>query len=508
MSRNYIYYTKSSFTGGQNDSDQIDQIKDDECVYIQNMITQGTGYLVNRGGHDYVGDTSVATNPVVGNYTFVTDAGTVIELRMETTNLQYNNAGTWTNIDTGFTTGLDTWFTQANNKVYISNGTDNTHSYDGSSVSDLGASYPKGKYSAWWKNYFFIAGDAYIGGTGYKNRVFFSNLGTPDTMTTGTDYFDVGKSDGQSITGIYPLGEFLVIFKRKSIYILSGANPDAWKLSASVNNLSTIANGIGCVSAKSIVQVGNDLWFASDDGIRSVRRNEQGSIPLMGLVSKNISGTFDTINKSAYDKICGTFFENKVYMAIPTGVSSTNNVVMVANTLITLDDQYNPHPWFTYTGWTPYVFNIHLTGNRPQLHWGDSGTTNVFQGETTNTDAVGTLDIDVKDKMFDAGVPEMKKTFRFIKIGVQGSGDYNLSTYSSTDGYTYTLRENLNLQQGNVWGTGVWDTDTWSNTSEKKFKVNLKIGSPQLQMRFTHSGDNEPVTIYPYTIAVKRKKIK
>jgi len=508
MSRNFYYYTKNSYTGGQNDSKEPDQLNEDECLLLQDAMTNSKGYVQKRAGNAYVGNVLTTTDPVLGLFTFITDAGVTKELRMETTSLQYNNSGTWTDIDTGFTTGLDTWFTQANDKVYISNGTEDTHSYDGSSVVDLGSSYPKAKYSAWWKNYFFLAGDAAIGGTTHKNRVFFSNLGDPDTITDGTDYFDIGKSDGQAITGIYPLGEFLVIFKRKSVYIMNGTSPDSWKLSGSVNNVTSIANSVGCVSAKSIVQVGNDLWFMSDDGIRSVKRNEEGSVPLMGVVSENINTTIDSINSSAFSKVAATFFDNKVYFAMPTGSSTTNNKVMVANTRVTLENPTNPHPWFTFQGWTPYCFNIHLTGGVGQLHWGDSLLTNVVQGEIGTADVVGDIDMDIKGRMIDGGSPEMKKTFRFMKYGVKGSGDYDLSVSTSLDGTTFTLQDTINLQQGNLWNTAKWGTDWWSRPNEKKDKISFKIGSSQLMIRLRQDGNSQPVTVYPFTLAIKKRKIK
>lgn len=491
-----------------NNSNQPDQLLDEECVLIQNGITNGTGYLDKRAGNAFVGNELTSSNPVTGLFTFIVDGGSPKELRMQTTKLQYNNAGTWTDIDTGFTTGLDTWFTQANNKVYISNGTDNIHSYDGSTVTDLGnTTYPNAKYTAFWKNYMFVAGSGVLNSTTYKNRVWFSNLGTPDTFTTATDWFDVGKSDGQEITGIYPLGEFLVIFKRRSVHILTGSNPSEWILSASVNNLLTISNGIGCVSAKSIVQVGNDLWFMSDDGMRSVRRNEQGATPLMGIVSGNINTTIDEINWSYASKIASVFFDNKVYVAIPTGTSQTNNKILVANTRVSLDNPTNPYPWFVYTGWTPYCWNIHLSGT-PVLHYGDSLKTNVIQGETGTSDVVGTIDFDVRGKMIDLKAPEMRKTVRFIKYGVTGGGDYDLDFYTSTDGTTYTFRDAINLSQGTVWDTGTWGSSVWSSTGELKDKIALKIGTPQIQCRFRNNGNAQPVTLYPFTLAIKQRKIK
>lgn len=604
MARNFYYYTKNSFTGGMNDSDEQDQLKDDECTLIQNAITNAVGYLEKRKGNEYEGNiattittpdftgsglddltasgsfdeltgetdyvveidgegtpdtfkwsnddgttweatgveatgeaqelengisitfaadtghtlgetwsftASMTTNPILGLHTLITDAGATKELRVQTTTLEYNNSGTWTSIDAGFTTGLDTWFTQAGNKVYILNGTESVHSYDGTTVSDLGNStYPNGKYATFWKNYLFICGDGVLNGSTYSNRVWFSDLGDPDTFTTGTNYFDVGKSDGQDITGIASLGEFLVIFKRKSIYILSGSNPDAWVLSASVNNLSQIANGIGCVSAKSVVQVGNDLWFMSDDGIRTIRRNEQGSIPLMGLVSGNVNGIIDDINWTYASKIAGVYFDNKVYMAIPTGTSTTNDTVLVANTAIQLDKPFNPHPWFVYTGWNPYCWSVYLGGSTPELHYGDSATTNVIKAESTDSDATSStgIDFDVRGKMIDLQVPEMKKTVRFIKYGVLGSGDYDLNLYTSRDGNTWTFREAINMQQGNTWNSAVWGTDEWSYLNESKAKTALKIGSPQIMVRFYNLGNDEPITLYPFTLAIKQRKLK
>lgn len=607
MARNYYYYIKNSYTGGMNNSDEPDQLEENECVLIQNGITNAIGYLKKRSGNDYVGDilTEVttadftgsglddltvggtytdgneevttyyiveidaigtpdtfkwsddggttwdaegiaitgtaqtlnngvtitfgattghtlgdkwefrgqqATDPVTGLSTLITDSGTIQELRIRTTKLEYNNSGTWTEIGSdAFTTGLDAWFTQAGDKMYISNGTDNIHSYDGTTLTDLGnTTYPNGKYSAWWKNYLFVCGDGVLNGTIYKNRVWFSDLGNPDTFTTGTNYFDVGKSDGQAITGIAPLGEFLVIFKRKSIYILSGSNPDAWILSASVNNLSQIANGIGCVSAKSIVQVGNDLWFMSDDGVRSIRRNEQGSIPLMGLVSGNINATIEDINWTYAHRIAGAYIDNKVYMAIPTGTSTTNDIVMVANTKIQLDKPTNPHPWFKYTGWEPYCWNIHLGGSTPEIHYGDSNTTNVIQAETTNSDinSADGIDFDVKGIMVDLQAAEMKKTIRFIKYGASGSGNYNLNLYTSLEGNTWDLREELNMQQGNTWNNAVWKTDKWNFVEEIKQKTALKLGTPQVMIRFRNTGNDQPITLYPYMLAIKQRKIK
>ena len=336
MARNFFNYINYTYTGGMNDADEIDQLRDDEAVLIQNAYVSKQGSLEKRAGMSLVGDDTGST-AITGLIGWIEDDGTKWLLSTTGTDLRYLNGSSWSTMDDGFTTSLDTEFVVANNKMYIFNGTDNTHSWDGAATAlnsglvDMGSvSVPRAKYGIWWKNYLFMAGESVLNGTKYPARVWFSNIADPDTWTTGTDYFDVGLSDGQEITGLGILGEYLVIFKRKSIYVLSGSGPSDWKLSTTVNNLVNVENSVGCVSHRSIVQVGNDLWFMSDDGIRSLRRNEEGGTPLTGIVSGNIQGTIDTMNPSALDKVCATLYDKRFYYAIPTGSSTYNDVVMVA----------------------------------------------------------------------------------------------------------------------------------------------------------------------------------
>jgi hypothetical protein len=523
MARNFFNYINYSYSGGMNDADEIDQLRDEEAVLIQNAYVSSIGALEKRAGMTAVGDDTGST-AITGLTGWREDDGTKWILSTTGTNLRYLNSTTWDTMDSGFTTGLDTEYVIANNKMYIFNGTDNTHSWDGASVVlnsglvDLGSTtVPKAKYGMWWKNYMFMAGESDLNGTTYPSRVWFSNIGDADTWTTGTDYFDVGLSDGQEITGIGLLGEYLVVFKRKSIYVLTGSGPADWRLSGTVNNLVNVENSVGCVSHRSIVQIGNDLWFMSDDGIRSLRRNEEGGSPLTGIVSGNIQGTIDSLNPSALDKICATLYDKRVYYAMPTGSSTYNNIVMVADTRITLDKPYNPFPWTKYTGWQPAVFAVHRPSSQLTLYFGNgSADSKVFIGETGSTDvaAVGTLansgkiDFDYRSKMIDLRQPEMDKTFRFMKVGVQSGGDYDVTVYTSVDGQVYTNRGVINLSSGDLWNTGVWDTATWGYQGEIKKKFSTIRASEQIQVRFENDAAGEDVKMYPYTLAIKTKKVK
>lgn len=522
MARNFVNYVNNSYSGGQNDTDEQDQLLENQAKQILNAYIHKPGAVEKRSGCSALGN-DFGNAAVTGLTSWTEDDNTKWQLATAGTSLWYLNSATWTELDDGFTTGLDTNFVVADNKLYVFNGTDNTHSWDGTSttknsaLTDMDTSIPTGKYAVWWKNYMFVCGASKLSGTSYPSRVWFSNLGDPDTYTTGTDYFDVGLSDGQPITGIGTLDKFLIIFKRRSIYILTGSGPSDWKLSSSVNNVINIENSVGCVSHRSIVQVGDDLWFMSDDGVRTVRKSEEGQNPMTGIVSGLMEGTIAGMNKAKLDKVACCLFNKRFYLAFPNGTSTYNNRCIVAETRRLLDNLYNPHPWVTYTGWQPACWDTHIPTFQPQLYFGNASADSVVvQAETGTSDAevVGTvansgaIDFTYISPMIDLRQPDMRKTSRFIIVSAESGGNYDVEVSTSLDGNTFIDHGDINLSSGDLWNTGVWDTATWGFPSEIKEKFALGRASEQIQIKFRNNAADQEVKMYPYTIAIKPKKIK
>ena len=123
--------------------------------------------------------------------------------------------------------------------------------------------------------------------------------------------------------------ETLVLFNRNSIHIISGTS----NLKAS--SVSLITNEIGCVARNSIVQVGENIMFLSDNGVYGVsfqdlynlRGNE---VPL----SESIDATIQQINKEYWSKSVGVYFDNKYYLAVPVGLGANkNNKIIIYNFL-------------------------------------------------------------------------------------------------------------------------------------------------------------------------------
>ena len=112
-----------------------------------------------------------------------------------------------------------------------------------------------------------------------KNVLYYSELENPHKWATGdSGYLDLKYVwDGDEIVCIKAYAGKLVIFGRQNIAIYS--NP--WDVTSLV--LDEVIKGVGCVSRDSVKAVGNDLFFVSDTGVRSLQRTaeaNQDKLPL------------------------------------------------------------------------------------------------------------------------------------------------------------------------------------------------------------------------------------
>ena len=168
----------------------------------------------------------------------------------------------------------------------------------------------------------------------YSDRKIFDEILISDILDTdtydqvyGQFRFNAGKSDFN--VGMLSFSDDkLVVFNRNSIHIVVG-NGD---LSGFQSQLLT--DEVGLTARNSVIQVGNQILFLSDNGVYglsfvdlyNLRGNE---VPL----SESIQKTIDTINKAHVDKASAVYFDNKYYLAVPTGTSTFNNTLLIYNFL-------------------------------------------------------------------------------------------------------------------------------------------------------------------------------
>lgn len=116
----------------------------------------------------------------------------------------------------------------------------------------------------------------------------------------------------------------LLVFNRNSIHLVNGAGADAV--------VKLITNEVGCVARQSIVQVGNNVLFLSDNGVYGA--NFQDLYNLRGNevpLSSSINPVIQRINKSVWDKSVAIYFDNRYYLAVALDDSSVNNAILIYN---------------------------------------------------------------------------------------------------------------------------------------------------------------------------------
>jgi hypothetical protein len=168
----------------------------------------------------------------------------------------------------------------------------------------------------------------------YSDRKIFDEILISDILDTdtydqvyGQFRFNAGKSDFN--VGMLSFSDDkLVVFNRNSIHIVVG-NGDLGGFQSQL-----LTDEVGLTARNSVIQVGNQIIFLSDNGVYglsfvdlyNLRGNE---VPL----SESIQKTIDTINKAHVDKASAVYFDNKYYLAVPTGTSTVNNTLLIYNFL-------------------------------------------------------------------------------------------------------------------------------------------------------------------------------
>lgn len=155
----------------------------------------------------------------------------------------------------------------------------------------------------------------------YKGRVwvadnatiYYSALGTYNDFTTDNDagYIRNFHTNTDAITALYPYKDYLAIYKKNSIYLLSGISSDDFSIMLFAQK--------GAYSPNGIVNVENKQYFLSS-GIYSLEQiGELNQIQLGSEISYNISSEFGNFNKSDMEKAFALHYEmkNQVWFFLP-----------------------------------------------------------------------------------------------------------------------------------------------------------------------------------------------
>lgn len=495
------------FEGGQNSADLSDIISANQGVLMQNVVLNKKGQLFKRKGQSVFPHWSedLSNTAFNGAGIFYPDANTKYFLAASGVSVIRSDSSnaSWVivNSEDSLTIGKTTEFLQANDLVFIINGYDNTAAYNGTTWdpgSSSTASPPVATTIAWLRNYLFCAGKPST-----PDWVFFSNNLAPRTFTV-TDVFKVNTGDGQIITKLesFKLNE-LIIYKERSIYDLdiTGSTPlTDW-------TLQPISRVVGCPAPRSVVNIGNDHWFLSSEpfAIRSLVRTSFDKL-FIDMVSTPIQDILDgtgsrTLNKTQVSRACAILFDNKYFLAIPTGTSTVNDYVLAYDFIM--------KSWYVIDGWYPkewVVFNNELyyideTDGRI-LKCFQSTYSDMASGPIVTTASQPTIPIefDYISKNIDFDNPENYKQLDALELEVEAVGNYTADVYIDIDNAgwrnigTITMTSTAPTLPADL--PIVLSSD---NISRKMFQLQQYGEFRKIKLRVIQNGVNEQFNLHSFT---------
>jgi hypothetical protein len=188
-----------------------------------------------------------------------------------------------------------------------------------------------------------------VGSAGNRNTLYASDI-LDASIWDAANSAIINADDGDEITAIVPYYENrIIVFKKRRIFQVT-IPPDM--TSAADWVIQLISNNTGCVAEGSAIQVNSDIFFLSDDGIRSLVRSASDDFTSVGLpVSEVVKDVIQEINVAEIGICTAAFYDNRYFLAVPTESNDFNDTIIVYNTVLGA---------FEGT-WTPNVMQFALT---------------------------------------------------------------------------------------------------------------------------------------------------
>ena len=246
--------------------------------------------------------------------------------------------------------------------------------------------------------------------TVYDDRIYYSPVNRfatfPDTF-----YLDIGISDGDSFTALHSLGNRLLAFKQRKLYIInvSSSSDAGWYLEAEYD-------GMGCRQQESVCKTPFGVCWVNDDGVYLF---DGQSMPKEITVALD-DATWRT-NQTTKNPAIG--YNNKYKQLNVVQDTAADTDVLVFD--------------FPSQGWsiTKSIGSSGISNFVPSfdgLYYMEYGAANAKTLKLLTGD-VGTKTIDLRTKDLDFGNPGLVKKVNRVFVTAKGSGT-NLTLGYANDG--------------------------------------------------------------------------
>jgi hypothetical protein len=407
-----LFALRRDLSGGMNNRQHEEIIGDTQAVLLENVLLETAGSRIIRTGQTRL-DAAYPASAGAGLslFGFDPDGGTFELLAVQgATFSACPIGGTFTDYHT-LTTGLQTTIIKAgmtgqNDVALISNGTDNVHlmiqDHTITDLADTNTSPPLTTALCYYGNRVWALKNNLL----YFSSAFPADYAAAFDRTTNAFRMPVGTA--RALIGTRDQG--IICFGADQIWRLLPASTTP----APTTDFPEKILEIGCVNGNTCVQVADDIFFLSPDGVRGLMRTQLDklqtgqSFPL----SYNLQDEFNSINWAQINKASAIYFENKYIISLPVDNSTTNNECWVFYPAM--------NAWTIYTGWNIARFAKIRVNGQEALYGIDSANGRVyrlFYGTTDNGTAITYEEI---SRAEDFGQPMLYKMGGEYRVKLSG----------------------------------------------------------------------------------------
>lgn len=188
----------------------------------------------------------------------------------------------------------------------------------------------------------------FVSGTDDQNQIWYTKAKTINVPMEFSDQLTLScDPDGGPITALKTMDDKLIIFKRTSIFYISGQGPTATGDGNDLNNIIKIPSDVGCIEPNSVVEIPTGLIFKSLKGMYLLSRGEQVSY-------------------------IGAQVEKYNNLSITSGTVISPQWVIYTTATTTLVYDYLVGEWGTFTNHNNAIDSDIFVGNNNLFVWADS----------------------------------------------------------------------------------------------------------------------------------------
>lgn len=439
-----LFVNRRDYSGGINTAQHPQHIGENQATVLQNVDITIPGERRKRLGTTLIAN-DLGDVPALAGHNFTVQSGTD-QMLMYTGNKFYKWTGTGNWVDLSSHASFSSLMSGATQVTFLSakqrslspdditliyNGRNNVLRLDSTGAySDLGngnTSPPLTNVMAWYGNRVWGLKNEQL----YFSDAYDEDYGTAFDRTTNWYRVPVGEE-----MGIIPTRDMgMVIFGLTGVVSLYPS-----VVPVATDQYQVITSSIGCIARKSIVTVADDIYWLSQEGVRSLKRTEQDKLQMHSSMAVSFPNKdeFDIISWAYINKATAVYFDNKYLIALPVNSSTTNNRVWV----------YYPatNGWTTITGWNVGDWVKYKINGKEELYYVDANDSRAYKAFSGYDDNDVLVAYSEEGREEDFGQPMVDKVGGVVEVEATGTGgSYTLTVYASTDSGAYSQLGTVSL---------------------------------------------------------------